>query len=210
MNRLTVEEFKEAQKLPLIVVLDDVRSLYNVGSVFRTCDAFRVEAIYLCGITATPPSMEIHKTALGAEDSVDWKYFKTAEEAVHDLHQNDYFVYSVEQAEGSTKLNEVGWRMEEEGSKASLEKSKKDKSTSSVEPFSSPTDETRQPSTFHLPPSKYAVVFGNEVKGVHQSVIDLSDGCLEIPQFGTKHSMNVSVTAGIVIWEFAKTRFGEK
>ena len=165
MNRLTVEEFKEAQKLPLIVVLDDVRSLYNVGSVFRTCDAFRVEAIYLCGITATPPSTEIHKTALGAEDSVEWKYFKTAEEAVQDLHQNGYFVYSVEQAEGSTKLNEVA---------------------------------------INHQPSKYAVVFGNEVKGVHQSVIDLSDGCLEIPQFGTKHSMNVSVTTGIVIWEFAK------
>ncbi len=168
MNRLSIEEFKQADKIPLIVVLDDVRSLYNVGSVFRTCDAFRVEAIYLCGITATPPSNEIHKTALGAEDSVDWKYFKTAEEAVHDLHQNGYFVYSVEQAEGSTKLNDVGWRME------------------------------------NLRPSKFAFVLGNEVKGVHQSVIDLSDGCLEIPQFGTKHSMNVAVTAGIVIWEFAK------
>lgn len=168
MNRLSIEEFKQADKLPLIVVLDDVRSLYNVGSVFRTCDAFRVEAIYLCGITATPPSNEIHKTALGAEDSVDWKYFKTAEEAIHDLHQNGYFVYSVEQAEGSTKLNDVGWRME------------------------------------NLRPSKFAIVLGNEVKGVHQSVIDLSDGCLEIPQFGTKHSMNVAVTAGIVIWEFAK------
>ena len=168
MNRLSIEEFKQADKLPLIVVLDDVRSLYNVGSVFRTCDAFRVEAIYLCVITDTPPSNEIHKTALGAEDSVDWKYFKTAEEAVHDLHQNGYFVYSVEQAEGSTKLNDVGWRME------------------------------------NLRPSKFAIVLGNEVKGVHQSVIDLSDGCLEIPQFGTKHSMNVAVTAGIVIWEFAK------
>ena len=206
MNRLTVEEFKEAQKLPLIVVLDDVRSLYNVGSVFRTCDAFRVEAIYLCGITATPPSNEIHKTALGAEDSVDWKYFKTAEEAVHYLHQNSYFVYSVEQAEGSTKLNEVEWRKEELRSYATQEKSKKDKSTSTVEPSASPTGETLPPSTFHHQPSKYAVVFGNEVKGVHQSVIDLSDGCLEIPQFGTKHSMNVSVTAGIVIWEFAKAK----
>ncbi|MBO4314709.1 MAG: RNA methyltransferase [Prevotella sp.] len=178
MNRLSVEEFKQAEKLPLIVVLDDVRSLYNVGSVFRTCDAFRVEAIYLCGITATPPSNEIHKTALGAEDSVDWKYFQTAEEAVAELHRNGYFVYSVEQAEGSTKLNEVGWWMEEL--------------------------RTLPPSTLIHPPSKYAVVFGNEVKGVHQSVIDLSDGCLDIPQFGTKHSMNVAVTAGIVIWEFAK------
>lgn len=103
MNRLTVEEFKASEKLPLVVVLDDVRSLYNVGSVFRTGDAFRIEAIYLCGITATPPHNEIHKTALGAEDSVEWRYFKTAEEAVEELQQNGYFVYAVEQAEGSTK-----------------------------------------------------------------------------------------------------------
>ena len=116
MNRLSVEEFKHAEKLPLIVVLDDVRSLYNVGSVFRTSDAFRVEAIYLCGITATPPSTEIHKTALGAEDSVEWKYFKTANEAVEELHRNHYFVYSIEQVEGSTKLNELeGGIMKEEG-----------------------------------------------------------------------------------------------
>ena len=206
MNRLSVEEFKDAEKMPLIVVLDDVRSLYNVGSVFRTCDAFRVEAIYLCGITATPPSNEIHKTALGAEDSVEWKYFKTAEEAVEELHRNHYFVYSIEQVEGSTKLNQLegGWRNYEGGSSASQDRSRKDKSTSYINPSSSPTGETHQPSTFNHQPSKFAVVFGNEVKGVHQSVIDLSDGCLEIPQFGTKHSMNVSVTAGIVIWEFAK------
>ncbi|MBR5061033.1 MAG: RNA methyltransferase [Prevotella sp.] len=204
MNRLSVEEFKQAEKLPLIVVLDDVRSLYNVGSVFRTCDAFRVEAIYLCGITATPPSNEIHKTALGAEDSVDWKYFQTAEEAVAELHRNGYFVYSVEQAEGSTKLNEVGWWMEKLRSCATQGKGEKEKCTSSIDPSSSPIGETLPPSTLIHPPSKYAVVFGNEVKGVHQSVIDLSDGCLEIPQFGTKHSMNVAVTAGIVIWEFAK------
>lgn len=164
MNRLTVEEFKEAEKLPLIVVLDDVRSLYNVGSVFRSCDAFRVEAVYLCGITATPPNAEIHKTALGGEDSVDWEYFKTTEEAVEKLKEKGYFVYSIEQVEGSTKLqnlSEVGKR-------------------------------------------GYAVIFGNEVKGVKQNVVDMSDGCLEIPQFGTKHSLNVSVTAGIVVWEFAK------
>ena len=107
MNRLTVEEFKEAEKLPLVVVLDDVRSLYNVGSVFRSCDAFRVEAVYLCGITATPPNAEIHKTALGGEDSVDWEYFKTTEEAVEKLKQKGFFIYSIEQVEGSTKLQNL-------------------------------------------------------------------------------------------------------
>lgn len=104
MNRLTVDEFRKAKKLPLVVVLDDVRSLYNVGSVFRTCDAFRVEAVYLCGITATPPHNEIHKTALGAEDSVDWRYFETADQAVVELKKQGYSVYAVEQAEGSTRL----------------------------------------------------------------------------------------------------------
>ena len=164
MHRLTVEEFKEAEKLPLVVVLDDVRSLYNVGSVFRSCDAFRISALYLCGITACPPHAEIHKTALGAEESVAWHYFATAEEAVRSLQTEGFFVYSIEQAEGSTKLHHL-------------------------------TLERRQ---------KYAVVLGNEVKGVHQSVVDLSDGCLEIPQWGTKHSLNVSVAAGMVVWEFAK------
>ena len=206
MNRLSVEEFKHAEKLPLIVVLDDVRSLYNVGSVFRTSDAFRVEAIYLCGITATPPSTEIHKTALGAEDSVEWKYFKTANDAVEELHRNHYFVYSIEQVEGSTKLNELegGIRNYAGGSDASQYTSRKDESTSSINTSSSPTGEILRNSKFTIHHSKFAVVFGNEVKGVHQSVIDMSDACLEIPQFGTKHSMNVSVTAGIVIWEFAK------
>ncbi len=185
MNRLSVEEFKHAEKLPLIVVLDDVRSLYNVGSVFRTSDAFRVEAIYLCGITATPPSTEIHKTALGAEDSVEWKYFKTANEAVEELHRNHYFVYSIEQVEGSTKLNELN----EECRMKNVESPRENDSSFFI---------------LHSSLKKFAVVFGNEVKGVHQSVIDMSDACLEIPQFGTKHSMNVSVTAGIVIWEFAK------
>ncbi len=164
MKRLTVGEFKETEKLPLTVVLDDVRSLYNVGSVFRTGDAFKIKAVYLCGITATPPSVEIHKTALGAEDSVEWKYFATAEEAVDSLHTDGCFVYAIEQCEGSVKA-----------------------------PLTIPDDN-----------ASYAVVLGNEVKGVKQTVIDKCDNCLEIPQFGTKHSMNVSVTAGIVIWEFAR------
>ena len=165
MQRLSVDEFKQAEKLPLIVVLDDVRSMYNVGSVFRTGDAFRIEAVYLCGITSTPPSTEIHKTALGAEDSVEWKAFNSAQEALIALKEAGIEVYSVEQAHGSTMLQDF--------------KPEKGK--------------------------RYAVVLGNEVKGVHQEVIDASDGCLEIPQFGTKHSMNVSVTAGIIIWHFAQT-----
>lgn len=164
MQRLSIDEFHEAKKLPLIVVLDDVRSLYNVGSVFRSSDAFRVDAVYLCGITATPPHPEIHKTALGGEDSVAWRYFNTATEAVQSLHDEGVTVYSIEQVEGSTKLQNL-----------QLDTDK-----------------------------RYAVVFGNEVKGVHQEVVDMSDGCLEIPQFGTKHSLNVSVTAGMVIWEVAK------
>jgi|SRR5574344_351369 23S rRNA (guanosine2251-2'-O)-methyltransferase len=164
MERLSVEEFHEAPKMPLIVVLDDVRSMYNVGSVFRTGDAFRIEAVWLCGISATPPATEIHKTALGAEDSVNWKYFQSATDAVEELHRLGYEVFSVEQVEHSTKLQRF-------------------------------TPETGK---------KYAVVMGNEVKGVHQEVVNMSDGCLEIPQFGTKHSMNVSVTTGIIIYHFAQ------
>lgn len=163
MHRLSIDDFKEAEKLPLVVVLDDVRSMYNVGSIFRTGDAFRITAVYICGISATPPATEIHKTALGAEDSVDWQYFATAMDAVSALQQEGYEVLAIEQAEGSTKLQ----NFEPERGK------------------------------------KYAVVMGNEVKGVHQEVVDQCDGCLEIPQFGTKHSMNVSVTAGIVIYHFA-------
>ena len=178
MNRLSLEEFKEADKLPLIVVLDDVRSLHNVGSVFRSADAFRVEAVYLCGITATPPNAEIHKTALGGEDSVDWRYFERTEDAIEELHRQGVFVYSVEQVEGSTKLQELN--------------------TENPTNPQHPTP-TTQPLSTH-----YAIVMGNEVKGVKQSVVDMSDGCLEIPQFGTKHSLNVSVTTGIVIWEFAR------
>ena len=164
LNRISIENFREAKKLPLVVVLDNIRSLHNVGSVFRTADAFRLEGIFLCGITATPPAIEIHKTALGAEDSVEWKYFETALEAVESLKSDGYEVYSVEQAHGSTMLQ-------------------------NFTPINN---------------KKYAVVLGNEVKGVHQEVIDASNGCLEIPQFGTKHSMNVSVTGGIIIWHFAK------
>lgn len=167
MQRLTVEQFHEAEKLPLVVVLDDVRSMYNIGSVLRTADAFRVEQVCLCGVCATPPSAEIHKTALGAEDSVAWRYYPTALEAVTELRDQGYEVYSVEQVEHSTKLHRF---VAQHG-------------------------------------KRYAVVLGNEVKGVHQEVIDASHGCLEIPQFGTKHSMNVSVTAGIIIHRFAEQLF---
>lgn len=190
MNRLSVEEFKEADKLPLIVVLDDVRSLHNVGSVFRSADAFRVEAVYLCGITATPPNAEIHKTALGGEDSVDWRYFERTEDAVEELHRQGVFVYSVEQVEGSTKLQELNTQHSNPHHSSSNNSSHNTSST---------------PITQHSTPNtRYAVIMGNEVKGVKQSVVDMSDGCLEIPQFGTKHSLNVSVTTGIVIWEFAR------
>lgn len=189
MQRLSVEEFKDAPKLPLIVVLDDVRSLYNVGSVFRTCDAFRVEAVYLCGITGTPPNAEIHKTALGGEDSVDWRYFEKTEDAVQELHDRGYFVYSIEQVEGSTKLEELG------NSKFKIQNSKL------ADAVDTAIENRQSESIFPC-----AVIFGNEVKGVKQSVVDMSDGCLEIPQFGTKHSLNVSVTAGIVVWEFAKMK----
>lgn len=164
MNRLNVEEFKQAEKLPLVVILDDVRSLHNVGSVFRSSDAFLVQSIYLCGITATPPQPDIHKTALGAEDTVSWKYFKNTLDAVKELQAEGYIVYATEQVEKSIKLQDLQ------------------------------LDTTK----------KYAIIMGNEVKGVKQEVVDHSDGCIEIPQFGTKHSLNVSVTAGIVIWEFAR------
>jgi len=190
MNRLSVEEFKEADKLPLIVVLDDVRSLYNVGSVFRSADAFRVEAVYLCGITATPPNAEIHKTALGGEDSVDWRYFERTEDAVEELHRKGVFVYSVEQVEGSTKLQELN-----------TQHSNRHHSSSNNSSHNTSSTPITQYSTSN---TRYAIIMGNEVKGVKQSVVDMSDGCLEIPQFGTKHSLNVSVTTGIVIWEFAR------
>jgi tRNA G18 (ribose-2'-O)-methylase SpoU len=163
LNRISSEEFKKVEKTPLIVVLDNIRSQHNVGSVFRTSDAYLVESVYLCGITSTPPNAEMHKTALGAELTVDWKYFENTLDAINELKAQGYFVYSIEQAEGSIMLPDVV-----------LDKSK-----------------------------KYALVLGHEVKGVQQEVIDASDGCIELPQYGTKHSLNVSVTGGIVIWEFA-------
>ena len=162
MGRMSLEEFREAGKLPLVVVLDGVRSLYNVGSVFRTGDAFRITGVVLCGITATPPNAEIHKTALGAEDSVAWRQFQDTMEAVSWLKAEGYTLLAVEQCEGSTMIQNFH------------------------------PDRTQ----------KSAVILGNEVKGVQQQVVDACDGCIEIPQFGTKHSMNVSVTAGIVIWHF--------
>lgn len=161
--RMDVAEYREAVKQPIVVVLDHVRSLYNVGSVFRSCDAFRVAGLCLCGITARPPHPEIHKTALGAEESVDWRYFSRTEEAVDWLRGLGYRILAIEQCEGSTLLQD--FRREPEG--------------------------------------KYAVVLGNEVKGVQQQVVDLCDGCLEIPQWGTKHSLNVSVAAGIVLWHLS-------
>ena len=164
MGRIDRDAFAKADKLPLVVVLDNVRSLHNVGSVFRTSDAFRVERIMLCGITATPPSAEIHKTALGAEDVVGWQYYGSTMDAVAVLREGGYKVFSIEQCQGSIALQD----------------------------FTTVSGE------------RYAVVLGNEVKGVQQAVVDASDGAIEIPQFGTKHSLNVSVTAGMVIWEFAK------
>ncbi|PWD99272.1 RNA methyltransferase [Marinilabilia rubra] len=164
LGRISVNEFKESEKTPIVVVLDNVRSLHNVGSIFRTSDAFRLEAVYLCGITSTPPHKEIHKTALGAQDSVEWHYFNETTDAVEKLKSEGYLAIGIEQVEGSTDLN------------------------------------TFKPDT----ELKYAVVFGNEVKGVDQKVINQCDSCIEIPQYGTKHSFNVSVTAGIVLWELAK------
>ena len=168
LNRMDVETFHQSEKLPLIIVLDNIRSLHNVGSVFRTADAFRLEGVWLCGITACPPAAEIHKTALGAEDSVSWEYFADTLDAVGRLKREGYEVLAVEQVEGSLKLN-----------------------------------------TFRLDPTRrYALILGNEVKGVRQDVVDAADDALEIPQYGTKHSMNVSVTAGIVMWEFERQMRG--
>ena len=164
LNRISIEEFKEAEKKPLVVVLDNVRSQHNIGSVFRTSDAFRVAEIILCGITSTPPNVEIHKTALGAEDAVPWRYFEETLSAVEVLKAEGYTVFSIEQAENSISLEDF-----------QLESGK-----------------------------KYAVIFGHEVHGVQQEVVNASHGCIEIPQHGTKHSLNVSVTAGIVIWDFFK------
>jgi len=164
LNRLSAEDFRSSEKLPLIVVLDNVRSMYNVGSVFRTADAFLLESIFLCGITCTPPSVEIHKTALGAEETMAWKYYADTMDAVKDLKKEGYKVLAIEQAEKSVMLQNL----------------------------------------VLSPSEKYALVLGHEVKGVSQSVVDACDGCIEIPQYGTKHSLNVSVAGGMVIWECEK------
>lgn len=161
LDRLSVEEFKSVEKSPLVLVLDNIRSLNNVGSAFRTGDAFRVEKIYLCGITGTPPHRDIQKTALGATESVDWEYFPTTLQALEKLKNEGFIVCSLEQVQNSTKLNEF-------------------------QPISN---------------EKYALVFGNEVFGVEEEVLSVSDHVLEIPQLGTKHSLNISVTLGIAVWD---------
>lgn len=166
LGRKTVEEFRQAEKIPVIVVLENIRSAYNVGSVFRTSDAFLVESIYIIGYSARPPHKEIKKTALGAEETVDWKYFKTTAEAIADLRERGFNIYAAEQAEGSYKLNAV-----------------------SIDPG-----------------EKIAVVFGNEVTGVEQTTIALCDGCIEIPQLGMKHSLNIATAAGVVLWELVRFR----
>ena len=166
--RISTDEFKQTKKIPLVIILDNVRSMHNIGSIFRTSDAYLVEKVVLCGITAQPPHPEIHKSALGAELSVDWEYYADTNEAVATLKKQGYDIWAIELAENSIMLNQF----------------------STLNP---------QPST-----QKIAVVLGNEVKGVQQSVIDQCKGCIELPQFGTKHSLNVSITAGIVIWEMFK------
>ncbi|PCI95039.1 MAG: RNA methyltransferase [Flavobacteriales bacterium] len=167
LNRISVDEFKSAKKTPIIIVLDNIRSLNNIGSVFRTADAFIIEAVYLCGITAQPPHREIQKTALGATETVEWKYFNSTTEAITQLKNNNYKIAAIEQAKNSTMLN--NFDLDKDG--------------------------------------QLAVIFGNEVKGVEQSAIDLSDVVIEIPQYGTKHSLNISVSCGVVIWDlFQKSR----
>jgi len=162
LKRLSPQAFKTAQKLPIVLVLDNIRSQHNIGAAFRTADAFCIEQISLCGISAVPPTAEIHKSALGAEDTVPWRYFSDATEAVQQLRQEGYVVLAIEQVEGA----------------------------SSLEQFIPHKD------------TKYALVFGNEVRGVQQEVVDLCDGYVEIPQSGTKHSLNVSVSIGVVLWDF--------
>ncbi|EKF54608.1 tRNA/rRNA methyltransferase (spou) [Galbibacter marinus] len=165
LNRLEVEAFKKAPKTPITIVLDNIRSLNNIGSVFRTADAFLIEKIYLCGITATPPHKDIHKTALGATQSVDWEYVENTAQVIDALKEKGVITVSIEQAENATMLDQF-----------------------EVEPT-----------------NRYAVVFGNEVKGVQQEIVSKTDHVVEIPQFGTKHSLNISVSAGVVIWDlFAK------
>lgn len=161
LNRLAPDEFVKAQKIPCVIVLDNIRSHNNIGSVFRTSDAFRIETIYLCGITATPPHRDIHKTALGATETVAWKYFEDTRDAVNELKANGYTIASVEQVLDAISLEKLEINLNE----------------------------------------KLALIFGHEVNGVNQEIVDLSDYCIEIPQSGTKHSLNIAVAAGIVVWE---------
>ena len=169
LNRLTIKEFKSAKKIPVIIILDNVRSLHNIGSVFRTSDAFLVQSIYLCGITATPPHKDIHKTALGASESVDWRYFKKTMDAVHKLEHEGYKIIATEQTDESIPLQKLKLKQG----------------------------------------LKYAFVFGHEVKGIDQEVIDHCAKSIEIPQFGTKHSLNISVSTGIVLWEVVQQLKGD-
>lgn len=168
LGRKSPDEFRRSDKIPVIVVLENIRSAYNVGSVFRTADAFLIQAIYICGYSAKPPHKEIKKTALGAEETVEWKHFKTAKEAIEELRKQAFRIFAVEQAEKSLRLQTAGFS----------------------------------------PKEKIAVVFGNEVTGVEQSTIHLCDGCIEIPQLGMKHSLNIATAAGVVLWELVRTRLG--
>jgi 23S rRNA (guanosine2251-2'-O)-methyltransferase len=170
LKRKSIDEFRSAKKISVVAILENIRSAYNVGSVFRTADAFLIEAIYITGYTAKPPHKEITKTALGAQDSVEWKYFENIKMAIEQLKQNDYTIFAVEQVADSISLEKIN--------------------------------------EFDI--NKVAFVFGNEVSGVDQQTISLCDGCIEIPQFGMKHSLNISVAAGIVLWEIVRTMIFEK
>lgn len=169
LNRKSVEEFKESEKLPVVVVLENIRSAYNVGSIFRTADAFLLQGMYICGYTAYPPHKEIRKTALGADETVHWKHFKKVQDALDELRADGYKIYAVEQAQNSISLEE-----------------------------------------FQYGGEKVAVILGNEVTGVEQSTIEQTDGCIEIPQLGMKHSLNVSVAAGVVLWELVRRHISKE
>ena len=169
LGRKSVEEFRQSEKIPIIIVLENIRSAYNVGSVFRTADAFLLQSIYICGYTAHPPHKEIKKTALGAEETMHWKYFKKINEAIEELRKEEYRIFAIEQTLNSHLLQQAGFKKNE----------------------------------------KLAVVFGNEVTGVEQSTIELTDGCIEIPQLGMKHSLNIATAAGVVLWELVRTRISE-
>ncbi|MDP4261517.1 MAG: RNA methyltransferase [Bacteroidota bacterium] len=170
LGRKSVDEFRRSDKIPIIVVLENIRSAYNVGSVFRTADAFLIEAIYITGYSAKPPHKEIKKTALGAEETVSWKHFKTAAEAISELRNRQYKIFAVEQAKGSYELQAMGFE----------------------------------------PDERIAVIFGNEVSGVEQSTIHLCDGCIEIPQLGMKHSLNIATAAGVVLWELVREKIHQQ